>query len=95
MVAILIKQTFTSEFDSSWVPHSYGLVPHLRKKLSELLHLHIPGASSGVIVSKLDKQTFMSEFDSHWVPHSYGTVLHLSKKFSKLLFLHPDVSPYV
>ena len=24
-------QTITSEFESHWVPHSYGLVPHLSK----------------------------------------------------------------
>ena len=30
-------QTFTSEFESYGVPHSYGLVPHLSKKLCKLL----------------------------------------------------------
>ena len=33
------KQTYTSEFESHWVPHSYGLVPHLSKKLSKLQHI--------------------------------------------------------
>ena len=28
--------TYTSEFESHWVPLSYGLVPHLSKKLSKL-----------------------------------------------------------
>ena len=27
--------TYTSEFESHWVPLSYGLVPHLSKKLSK------------------------------------------------------------
>ena len=27
----------TSEFESHWVPHSYGLVSHLSKKYSKLL----------------------------------------------------------
>ena len=33
MVSKLDKQTYTSEFESHWVPLSYGLVPHLSKKL--------------------------------------------------------------
>ena len=37
MVSKLDWQTYTSEFESHWVPHSYGLVPHLSKKLSKLL----------------------------------------------------------
>ena len=32
MVSKLDKQTFKSEFESHWVPYSYGLVPHLSKK---------------------------------------------------------------
>ena len=36
MVSKLDKQTYTSEFLSHWVPISYGLVPHLSKKLSKL-----------------------------------------------------------
>ena len=28
----LHEQTYTSESESHWVPHSYGLVPHLSKK---------------------------------------------------------------
>ena len=38
MVSKLDYQSFTSEFDSHWVPHSYGLVPHLNKKLSKFLN---------------------------------------------------------
>ena len=33
MVSKLNKQTFTSEFESHWAPHSVGLVPHRSKKL--------------------------------------------------------------
>ena len=33
MVSKLDLQTFMSEFNSHWVPHSYGLVLHLSKKL--------------------------------------------------------------
>ena len=36
-VVMASKQTFTSEFDSHWVPQSNGLVLHLRKSLSKLL----------------------------------------------------------
>ena len=36
IVSKLDLQTYTSEFESHWVPHSYGLVPHLSKKLSKL-----------------------------------------------------------
>ena len=35
MVSKLGLQTYTSEFESHWVPFSYGLVPHLSKKLSK------------------------------------------------------------
>ena len=32
-------QTYMSEFESHWVPHSYGLELHLsKKKLGKLLH---------------------------------------------------------
>ena len=36
MVSKLDLQTYTSEFKSHCVSHSYGLVPHLSKKLSKL-----------------------------------------------------------
>ena len=36
MVSKLDLQNYTSEFESQWVPHSYGPVPHLSKKLSKL-----------------------------------------------------------
>ena len=36
MVSKLDLQTYTIEFVSHWVPHSYGLVPHLSKKLCKL-----------------------------------------------------------
>ena len=39
MVSRLDKQTFSSEFDSHWVPHSCVLKPHLSKKLKKLLLL--------------------------------------------------------
>ena len=29
MVSMLDEQTFSGEFESHWVPHSYGFVPHL------------------------------------------------------------------
>ena len=31
------KQTYMSEFKSDWESYSYGLVPHLSKKLCKLL----------------------------------------------------------
>ena len=37
MVKKLDEQAYTSEFESHWVPPLYGFVPHLSKKLSELL----------------------------------------------------------
>ena len=39
MINKLDLQTYTSEFKSHWVPHSYGLVPYLSKNLSKLLLL--------------------------------------------------------
>ena len=55
MVSKLHEQTFTNEFESQWVPHSFGLVPHQSKVLSKF-----KGTSSGIMVSKLDWQTFTS-----------------------------------
>ena len=31
------QQTYTSEFESHWAPHSFGLVPHRSKELRKLL----------------------------------------------------------
>ena len=42
------------------------------------------GASSGVMVYKLDYQTVTSEFESHLMLDSYSRVPHLSKMLSKL-----------
>ena len=36
MINKLDYHAFTSEFECQWVLHSYGLVPHLDKKLSKL-----------------------------------------------------------
>ena len=41
MVSKLDLQTYTSEFESHWVPHSYGFVPHLSKKLCKLPYIYI------------------------------------------------------
>ena len=35
-VSKLDKQTYTSEFESHWAPHSFGLVPHQSKALWKL-----------------------------------------------------------
>ena len=35
-VSKLDEQTYTSEFESHWVPHSFGLVPHRSKELCKL-----------------------------------------------------------
>ena len=34
------QQTYTSEFESHWLPHSYVLGPHLSEKLSKLRLSH-------------------------------------------------------
>ena len=49
MVSKLDKQTYTSEFESHWVPLSYGLVPHLSKKKLSKLPLQ------GIIESKVEQ----------------------------------------
>ena len=36
MVNKLNYQTYTSEFESHWVPHSFGLVPQRSKELRKL-----------------------------------------------------------
>ena len=41
-VSKLDWQTYTSEFESHWVPYSYGLVPYLSKNLSKLLQTITP-----------------------------------------------------
>ena len=38
MVSKLDSQTYTSEFESHWVPHSFGLVLNRSKDLRKLLH---------------------------------------------------------
>ena len=43
MVSKLNLQTYTSEFESHWVPHSYDLVLRLSKNLRKLL-LPVQGA---------------------------------------------------
>ena len=35
MISKLDYQTFTSEFESHWIPHPYGFVPPLSKKFSK------------------------------------------------------------
>ena len=57
MVSKLDLKTCKSEFESHWVPHSIGLVPHRSKELCKLL-----GTSDSVMVSKLDLKTCKSEF---------------------------------
>ena len=52
MVSKLDKQTFSSEFESYQVSHSYGLGPHLSKKLIELQVHSDLGVSGGVMVNK-------------------------------------------
>ena len=39
MVSKLDSQTYTSEFESHWVPHSFGLVLNRSKDLRNLLYL--------------------------------------------------------
>ena len=39
MVSKLDSQTYTSEFESHWVPHSFGLVLNRSKDLRKLLPL--------------------------------------------------------
>ena len=41
MISKINWQTYTSEFGSHWVPHSFGFVPHLSRKLCKLLHMYI------------------------------------------------------
>ena len=84
-VSKLDEQTCTSEFESHWGPHSFGLVPHRSKELCKLLPVVVGGTSVGVTVSKLDEHNCTSEFESHWAPHSFGLVPHRSKELCKLL----------
>ena len=37
MINKLDNQNFTSEFESHWLPHSFGFVLHLSKKFGKLL----------------------------------------------------------
>ena len=51
MLSKLDMQIFMSEFKPHWVLHSYGIVPHLSKKQSELLILIILYALSQMVSS--------------------------------------------
>ena len=53
----LDKQTYTSEFESHWVPHTNGPVPHLSKKLSKLL-LQFTTFTSSAIDFKFQSITY-------------------------------------
>ena len=54
MVSMLDEQTYTSEFNSHWVPNSCCLVLHLSKKLSKLAwwsyHYHLPKFTCTMLV---------------------------------------------
>ena len=39
MVSKLDEQTYMSEFESHWMPHLFGLVPHRSKELRKLLYV--------------------------------------------------------
>ena len=62
-----------SEFNSHWVPHSSGLVPHLSKKLSKFYYFPINtltnnqdilwGCPHGVMVKAIDCRIVVSEFE--------------------------------
>ena len=41
MVSKYDYKACTSDFESQWVPHSYGLVPYISKILSKLLQAQI------------------------------------------------------
>ena len=84
--------TYTSEFESHWAPHTFGLVPHRSKELCKLLYEQYEGTSGGVTVSKLDLLTYTSEFESHWAPHTFGLVPHRSKELCKLLYEQYETS---
>ena len=62
IVSKLDFHTYTSEFESHWVPHSFSLVPHRRKSFLNynVIGDGVPRVS--VMLCKLDEQTFMSEF---------------------------------
>ena len=47
MVSKLDSQTYTSEFESHWVPHSFGLVLNRSKDLRKLLHLSVVAIEKG------------------------------------------------
>ena len=47
----LDEQTFSSEFESHWVPHSYDLWPRRSRTLSKLLHTDLSPCSECVYIS--------------------------------------------
>ena len=51
MVSKLDQQTYTSEFESHWVPHSFGLVLNRSKELRKLLHLGVVAIEKGAFGS--------------------------------------------
>ena len=57
-------KTYASKFESHWVFHSCGHVPHLSNKLSELRLAVELCASDGETASKLNEHT-SSKIESH------------------------------
>ena len=47
-------KTFTSELESHWMPHSYGLVLHLSKVLSKLVLFNPKLALGGITIVRLE-----------------------------------------
>ena len=61
MVSKLDLQTYTNEFESHWVSHSYGLVLHLCKKLCKLgaQIKHILGLAQGHMYMPLSEDRIL------------------------------------
>ena len=77
MVNKLDSQTMVSEFNSHWLPNTFGVVLHL-SLVNNNYYFNWVGISCSVMVNKLDSQTMVSEVNSHWLPYTFSHVLHLT-----------------
>ena len=62
MVSKVDLQTYTSEFETHWVPHPFGLVPNRSKELRRLLPRRFWGCPRGVMVKAMNYGIVVREF---------------------------------
>ena len=96
MVSKVDSQTSTGEFESHWVPYSYGPEPHLSKKLSKLLLLTRSCGNNGIctfavcICPKVNTITWL-EFESAYYNVVVRNINHYATRtpIPNIILQHP------